>query len=333
MALADAVTLPSFAPSAAADTRGVLWIASDEPPFQASSWPLLTPLPAGWHVVTQAEAEAIMAGRAPQLRFTLVGPGAPDPVAEAAALSSSPPEEERRRQSRRPREPRPPRAARRPRAPRTVRPARLFREPRVARRPRRPRKPRAARTPRKPRPPRPKYVKTTNRVGTCKGPSCTCWTPAGCIGSVWVEAVQLYPKACLRGPCWSYEACVTGKCAFHVGCTINTILQFWANQYHAAVAYVQPTVAPVLQAVRAALPRLTVSAAPAAEVPTAPELPPGAVTIGCRADEYWTLGLTGCRCVPAGTGLPAATQAQVIACIGQAAWDRLVAASGQGQTA
>jgi hypothetical protein len=138
---------------------------------------------------------------------------------------------------------------------------------------------------------------------------------------------------CYRGPCYSYEACVSDKCQVHAACAINQIIQFWARQYKAVVAYVEPVTTPVLAATRVvarALPAIGVLQQ-IGEVLQAP--PPSGVTLGCPPNHFWTIGLTGCRCVPSDSGLYQATEAQVIACIGQGAWDALVAAGVQGQTA
>jgi hypothetical protein len=118
-----------------------------------------------------------------------------------------------------------------------------------------------------------------------------------------------------------------------VGCAIQNILQFWQRQYRAAVAYVAPVVASAVAGGRRALVTFPAFAPPGAEVPTGPSAPAGAITRGCPGGWYWTLGLTGCRCVEPGSGLAPATQAQVIGCIGQAAWDALVAEGVEGETA
>jgi hypothetical protein len=331
MALVADVELPPVLPDA--PTGGAtIWIASDDPPRRAQAWPLSEPIPTGWHEVTYREAVAILA---PQV-VTLVFGGASLPLSiesEIAALSTAAPDPRAvaaRSLSRAPREPRLPRPPRQARAPRSGRPPRA---PRAPRPPRKARPPRRARAIRPIRPPRPRNYKTNEEPGVCKGPGCTCWTPAGCATADYLGVFGGFQATdCYRGPCWHYESCVNDKCAIHAACAINDILQFWARQYRAAVAYVQPVAASALLQIQAALAPVAPFALPAGELETAPALPPGAQTAGCSAGEYWTLGLTGCRCVPIGSGLAPATLAQVIGCLGQEQFDVLVA-QGQQQAA
>jgi hypothetical protein len=333
MALALDVQLPRYAAPPRGDGRATLWIASDYAPRLAQSWPVLVPIPTGFHEVSEQEALAILKGVPTTLSFRIVAP-ADDAASVVAALSTAEPDAAvvaKRRPSRAPREPRAPRAPRTPRAPRAMRLAAPARAPR---RPRPPRPPRPPRVPRVPRARRPRNYKTTQRPGLCKGPSCTCWTPGGCVGEWYADLLPWFKDSgCFRGPCYDYEACVSGKCQYHPGCVVNQVIQFWARQYRAAVTWTGQAVAPVLTQARRRLLGATgvAGAGGAAEEPAAAGAP--GITLGCPAGQYWTIGLTGCRCVPAGSGLPAATVAQVIGCIGQAEWDRLVGLGVQGTTA
>jgi hypothetical protein len=137
---------------------------------------------------------------------------------------------------------------------------------------------------------------------------------------------------CYRGPCYDYEACVSDKCQVHAACAINEIIQFWAQKYRAVVAYVQPIITPAQELARVAIRALP--ALGAIQILSEAIAPPAAagVGIGCPTGWYWTVGLTGARCVPPGSGAFPATQEQVIAVIGQAVWDGLVAAGQQGET-
>jgi hypothetical protein len=332
MALVAELELPRFETPREEAPAPTIWIASDYPPFRAQPWPLSVPIPAGWREVTYRDAQAIL--KPGPLRFSFAPPApAAGPESETVALSTAQPYAAviaARGLSRVPREPRLPRLPRASRVPRAFRPARSPRAPRRSRRPRVPRRARAIRPIRKPRP---RTYKTKQDPGICKGPSCTCWTPGGCIGRWYLELLPWFAASdCFRGPCYSYEACGSDKCQIHAACVINQILRFWADRYKAVAAWTEnqaPTVtAAVTTTARTLAPLLRLAGlvgAPAAP-PAAAELP------GCPPGEHWTLGLTGCRCVPAVWGLPRATQAQVIACIGQAAWDALVAAGTQGET-
>lgn len=249
MALVDDLTLPRFVGDEPPSDTALLWIASDEPPLRAQSWPVLVAIPGGWHEVSQRQAEQINRTVPTALSFVLTAPGGRADESEVAALATAAgpaPAGVERRPSRTPREPRLPRRPRPPRAPRARRTERASRAPR---RPRRPRAARPARRSRPPRPRRPRNYKTRQAPGICKGPGCTCWTPGGCIpGDISTDTWFQVNTECYRGPCYSYEACVSGKCQVHPGCVINTILAFWARQYRALPASVQAVVTPVLQA-------------------------------------------------------------------------------------
>jgi len=121
---------------------------------------------------------------------------------------------------------------------------------------------------------------------------------------------------CYRGPCYSYEACITDKCQIHAGCVINTILQFWARHYRAVVAYVEPVVTPALAAARAArlaLPALGVLQLIGEELTADAAPPPGAVSDGCPPGTTWRIGLTGFSCQGPEHGGPIATREQLVA--------------------
>ena len=332
MALALDVQLPRYAAPPKDEARATLWIATDLPPFSAQRWPLLVAIPPGYHEVSEADAQRINKQVPTTLSFQLVAP-ADDAASVVAALSTAEPDAAvvaNRRPSRVPREPRPPRTPRRARDPRRPR---VFAPERAPRKPRKPRKPRPPRKPRVSRARRPKNYKTVQKPGVCKGPACDCWTPGGCVGDWYLDLLpQFKDSGCYRGPCFNYEACVSGKCQHHPGCLINQIIQFWQRQYRAAVTYVQPALDYLPAAVRPGQSVSVLGKIGTAEPEAAAQLPPNAVTLGCPPGWYWTIGLTGCRCVEPNTGLYAATRAEVIRCIGQAEWDRLVALRVQGIT-
>jgi hypothetical protein len=333
MALVADLDLPTFPTETLPETPALRWIATDYPPFRAQQWSLLTPPPPGWHEVTAAQAAQLAKPGTISISF-LPDPPATSLESEAAALSTAAPDTAgiaARRRSRVPREPRLPRSPRAPRKPRSVRPPRPERAPRKPRKPRPPKKPRAARKPRKPRP---KNYKTKQNPGTCRVPGCNCWTPGGCVPAARPPAEEAaYWGECYGGPCYSYEACVSEKCQVHPACLVNQIFQFWARQYRAAVAYVEPVLTPALAAAQElarALPALGVLQRIGEELTAT--VPPGAVTVGCPPGGYWIETLTGISCPVGGQGLPPITQARVIQVLGQDVWDRLVAAGVQGST-
>lgn len=313
MALAGGVTLPHFDAAPASAARAQLWIASDTAPVRAQQWPVLVPIPDGWHEVSPSEAATILESPRSAVTFNLGGGGSSE-AAEVAALTSSSPSEARRRASRPPRAPRPPRPPRSPRPPRVARIGRLDRGPRPPRAPRLPRPPRKARKPRPARFARPARYKTVERPGVCKGPGCTCWTPAGCIGAWYLDALPDFAKSdCYRGPCYDYGACVTERCQVHPACLVNTILQFWVNQYRAVAAnplgYPAQVAASVAQAARQTL---AVGKQVLAQFELIAPVIEG-VTEGCPPGTRWAVGLTGYSCQSPATHPIAATREQLIA--------------------
>lgn len=313
MALADGVVLPRFHPPPSRLARAELWIASDSPPVRVQSWPVLVPIPDAWHEVSDTEASALLASARGSVTFDL-GPGGSPEVAEVAALTSSSPAEARRRASRPPREPRAPRPPRSPRPARVARIGRLDRGPRPPRAPRHPRPPRAARPARPARFARPARYKTVERPGVCKGPGCTCWTPAGCIGAWYLDALPDFAQSdCYRGPCYDYGACVTERCQVHPACLVNTILQFWVNQYRAVAQNPLGYPAGVAAAAaRAGRQLLGAGRQVAAQFELiGPSV--GGVTEGCPPGTRWAVGLTGYSCQSPATHPIAATREQLIA--------------------
>lgn len=332
MALVADVELPTPTPEARPAAGALIWIATDAAPFRSQQWPATEPVPPGWHEVTAAQARALAKPGPISIQF-LPDPPQTSLESEAAALSTAEPSlaaVAARSLSRAPREARLPRSPRAARPPRAGRPPRAERAPRKPRRPRLPKKPRL---PRRPRKPRPKNFKTKQPPGVCKGPGCTCWTPGGCAGDWYLTVFGDFTKTdCYRGPCYDYEACVSDKCQVHAACAINEIIQFWARQYRAVVTYVSPVLVPVGNLAITAARALPVIGTAALLADVVQGLPAGAVSVGCSQGEYWTMGLTGCRCVPIGSGLIAITKEQVIGCIGQDAWDYLESQGQQGQT-
>jgi hypothetical protein len=294
------------------------WIATDRPPFFTQPWPILAELPLGWHNVSPAEA-AELQKLTRRVTFLLTPSG--DAATDLAALSTgelATAGSAARRPGRTPRPPRVPRVPRPSRPPRTPRAAR---SPRAPRAPRRSRPPRLARFPRPPRPARRPYAKTKLTVGQCKRPTCHCWTPAGCIGPDLYALEKLSPdwpglQECFPGPCYDYAACVTQKCFAEVACEIQSIFQFWARQYQAAVTYVvPPVVAAAQRAQRAGLAALGRAAELGATLVAVP-IPPGGFTQGCPPGTRWVIGLTGCSCQPIDAPYPLATAAQIKAACG-----------------
>lgn len=316
MPLAADVTVPTFEAPPAAAPPSLLWIASDAPPPRTQQWPVLTPLPPGWHEVSAVEARRIAASIPTVATW---GGGLPiliEPASETAALSTPSgvtPRVAAPRPPRPPRTPRSPRSSRPARAPRPARPARAPRPPRLRRPPRPPRKPRPAR---KPRARRPRNWKTRYPPGICKGPGCTCWTPAGCAPESYKFVFGDFTKTdCYRGPCFSYEQCVSEKCQVHAACAINQILQFWARQYRAAVAYVVAAVpAPAQAALRTLAQRPSVILPPSE--PVAPLPVPAALRearYGCPADRKWVISSIGLVCAVLEDPRPEATDEQLAA--------------------
>jgi hypothetical protein len=313
MALVADLDLPAFPTAAPPAATGTIWIMADDPPPRAQAWPASAPIPDGWHEVPYHEAQRALAP--PVVSISFAGLAAlPTVQSEAAALSTAGPSPgvvAARSLSRTSREPRPPRVSRPARRPRPPRPPRPPRAPRARRPPRPRRKPRPRRPPRARRP---RNYKTREKPGICKGPGCTCWTPAGCAPPDYVGVFGDFTKTdCYRGPCYSYEACVSDQCQVHALCAINQILQFWVGQYRAVVAYVEPVVAPVLEAARAALQPLPAIGLPPAELSDAiPVAPPG--SFGCGEQGWiWQRTTIGCRCGPPGTFGPPCTEAELIA--------------------
>jgi hypothetical protein len=309
---------PSFPPGVARPAPAARWIASELPPALVQPWPPGVPVPAGWREVDAMEAHRLQG----KPTITIAGGlrGLPD-ASRLAALSTADSSADviaDRRPGRTPREARFARVSRFPRLPRAARLPRPARAPRPARRPRLKRPPRAKRTS---RPRRPPFTKTKYERGQCKRPSCTCWTPGGCIGgSLWELYKQTgLPAACpdsFPGPCYDYVACITHQCVSDVACAVHQILRFWVRQYHAAVTYVEPRVAPVTDAAQV-LARRTFGALTLAVSDTvAPTTPGGGVAGGCPPGMCWRRGLTGVGCQPAAHGTPCLTRDQVIALIG-----------------
>jgi hypothetical protein len=92
----------------------------------------------------------------------------------------------------------------------------------------------------------------------------------------------------------------------HAACAINTILQFWARQYRAVVAYAQPVLIPAEAITRAAIRALPALGALqlVGETLTA-EPPPGSTSCG-EQGWIWQRTTIGCRCGPPGAyGAPA----------------------------
>lgn len=304
----------SFPPAVAAPVLGATWIATDEPPVQVSPWPPQVPVPLGWHAVDAVEARRLQG-------LPLLGLGKPVTVqslsSRVAALSTADSLADAVADRRRPRTPREARFARVSRLPRIPRDPRL---PKPARAPRAPRVPRPKRPPRAKRtdrPRRPPFRKTKYEPGLCKGPGCTCWTPAGCSATTWVlaqEQVRQNPglRDCYRGPCYDYVACVEHKCGAAISCVIHQILRFWIRQYEALPAWVTQSVAaaqefaqPVIQPLAVVLPGLSV-------LSTAP-VPVAAGDPGCPPGYVWYQTLTGIHCGPPGGSLPRADPALVAA--------------------
>jgi hypothetical protein len=291
------------------------WIATDDYPREVERWVAGIIPPPGWHIITASEAQTLQ--KPTTISFLPEPVPAPtDLASQAAALSyvgASPPAVRDREPSRTPRRPRPPRAPREARTPRAPRPGRAPRAPR-SRRPARP--PRAKRIPRKERPRRPRAYKTKQPPGVCKGPGCTCWTPAGCTGSWYLELVPWFKDSdCFKGACYDYTACVTGRCSIHPACLIATILQFWARQYRAVVANPIGAVTDAAKEVTTEAKRLGFLVTHAAEIfgfrEVGPE--PWAVTEGCPPGTRWAVGLTGFSCQTPATHPTAATREQLIA--------------------
>lgn len=287
-----------------------IWIATDAIPAAVESWPLNRDIPTGWHLVSQTEA-AMLRTRPPETEQITFRAPADDLVSRVAALSAEsdrPSAVSERRPPRPPREPRPPRLAREPRPPREPRPYRFSRPPRPRRVSRKARPPRKPRTPRKPRP---SAYKTQAPAGVCKGPACTCWTPGGCVGEWYLKLLPGFETSeCYKGPCYSYEQCMSGKCQLHIACAINTILAFWARQYRAVVA----NPAGILETVTTGLQTVVIDAAAraraAAQVTGLISPPTGAVeyTNGCPPGWHWVIGLTGITCAPPGDVRPPAPE-------------------------
>jgi len=302
----------AYAPPAMVTIARQTWIATDDEPRRVESWTSLVPIPTGWHLVTQAEAATIQRSGAVVSSF----PGNPslaDRSSQVAALTfaaPSPDAERNRRPSRAPREPRLPRAPREPRAPRDARPGRAPR----AIRPRRPaRPPRPARAPRPPRPPRPRSRKSKEPPGVCKGPGCNCWTPAGCIGAWYLEALPEFSKSdCYKGPCYDYGACVTERCNIHVDCLVNSILAFWTKTYKAIAAnplqVAQDAGSGLEFAARHAVRALEQGLAQLEIIRGST----GEVTEGCPPGTRWAWGLTGLSCQSPATHPRAATREELV---------------------
>ena len=125
----------------------------------------------------------------------------------------------------------------------------------------------------------------------------------------------LYTSACYKGPCYSYEACVTGKCDLHIACTINQILAFWTRTYHAVVANPIGILTGPAQAVATEAQRLAIGARGvlASAFSTQPGAPAGAYTDGCPPGHYWGIGLTGISCQPFGAPQPPAPRDLLVA--------------------
>lgn len=299
---------PPVAPSLA---RG-MWIATDDEPRRVESWTPLTRIPEGWHVITAAEAQAVL--RAGPVSISFTSSGLPtDRESQVAALTyagPSPGAVRDRRQPRAPRDPRVPRTPRDPRTAREPRPGRAARAPR----PRRPgRKPRPPRRPRLPRPPRPRNRKTKEPPGVCKGPACNCWTPAGCIGHWYIEMLPAFAASdCYKGPCYDYGACVTERCNLHVDCLAQTIFQFWARTYRAFAANPLEVIAEAGRGVAfAARHTLRVSEQTLAQFELiAPSV--DGITQGCPPGTRWAWGLTGLSCQSPATHPRAATREELI---------------------
>jgi hypothetical protein len=310
---------PGFAPARLDMPRAPRWITTDSPPIEIQRWPVTTPPPNGWHEVPAEEAR----------RLTEILVQAPSPVTTTQSLSdrvaalstidSLPGDVADRRLPRAPREARFARSSRLPREPRAPRAGREGRAPRPARAARPPRPPRLPRPPRAKRPPRPpsKYD-----VGLCKRPSCTCWTPAGCIGPPLAEAYRISPnweglKPCFPGPCYEYTSCVTHVCTSDATCAVFQILQFWVKQYKAVVTYIEPAV-PIITAATILTRRALLLAVPAIRgielVQSLTTAPP--ITDGCPPGWYWAIGLTGVACSDPRLGRQAATAEQLIAILG-----------------
>lgn len=295
--------------------RGQTYIASDAPPFRAQGWPLLTPIPLGWHEVTQQEAQRIAAqlpSTAGLLRFLETPTTA---ASGAAALSTTSGDGLRvaaRRPPRPPREPRLPRSSRRPRAPR---PARAARSPRPPRAPRAPRATRPRRPARPPRRRRARNYQTKQEPGICKGPGCTCWTPAGCAPPSYKLVFGDFTKTdCYKGPCFSYEQCASGKCLLDSLCEVNRILQFWVRQFKMVGAWIDTQLAKTPAPVQAALQQL--AAQPSVVLPPALPAPAGSPRVdryGCPPDRKWVISSIGLVCAILEDPRPEATDAQLAA--------------------
>ena len=301
------------APAPATATRQV-WIATDAEPRRVESWTSSAPIPYGWHQITQPEAAAIQ--RSGHVSFT-PGSSLPsvEPVSQVAALTYAAPSPDAvrdRRQPRAPRKPRLPRQPREPRATRESRPGRAARPPRPPRPARPDRKPRDLRLSRRPRP---KNYKTRQKPGVCKGPGCTCWTPAGCAGD-WYMAIlgTAAFKDCYKGPCYSYEGCVEERCALHIDCLAQTILQFWVNTYHSVSVNPLQTAADAAHFVAAQVDRFaTLARHPLQAAGFAGPDDSAGVTEGCPPGTRWAVGLTGYSCQSPATHPIAATREQLIA--------------------